>query len=137
MNGKTCPKCKLEKSANDFHKSGSRKDKLRAYCKKCEYEHSKSPEGKGNWLRRYWPGTTAKEAFAKYNELFTYQEGCCAICCKHQSELKHALAVDHNHTTGHVRGLLCVNCNTILGKLDDDVRLIINCIDYLTNRNER
>lgn len=50
-----------------------------------------------------------------YNALFASQQGCCAICGVHQTALKRNLAVDHCHTNGDVRGLLCVSCNTHLG----------------------
>ena len=51
----------------------------------------------------------------QYNEMFNKQEGKCAICQKHQNELKKILYVDHDHKTGEVRGLLCKNCNVALG----------------------
>ena len=43
------------------------------------------------------------------------------------------LAVDHNHTTGKVRGLLCSNCNTLLGKAKDNVNILQAAIDYLND----
>lgn len=68
---------------------------------------------KQNWrkqgLKRY------NLTFEDYDQIFTEQNGCCAICGKHQSEFKTRLAVDHSHKTGQVRGLLCTNCNTKLG----------------------
>ena len=41
------------------------------------------------------------------------------------------LAVDHNHKTGRVRGILCSFCNTALGKFDDSVGLLARAIEYL------
>jgi hypothetical protein len=46
-----------------------------------------------------------------YDRLYQIQQGNCAICKKHQTELGERLHVDHDHTTGIVRGLLCRNCN--------------------------
>lgn len=66
-----------------------------------------------------------------YNEMFQLQNGCCAICGKHQSEFKSALAVDHDHKTGKIRGLLCINCNTGLGRFYDSSDLLRTAIDYL------
>lgn len=43
--------------------------------------------------------------------MFQAQEGCCAICEEHESNLKRKLAIDHCHETGLVRGLLCSQCN--------------------------
>ena len=51
----------------------------------------------------------------EYNKLFKEQEGKCVICGRHQSELDRTLSVDHNHTTGEIRRLLCRSCNGFLG----------------------
>ena len=66
-----------------------------------------------------------------YNDMFAAQNGCCKICGKHQQEFKKALCVDHNHETGNVRGLLCNNCNTMLGKAFDNKETLYNAIKYL------
>lgn len=39
--------------------------------------------------------------------------------------------IDHNHTTGEVRGLLCSNCNTILGLCNDNIIILQSAISYL------
>ena len=52
--------------------------------------------------------------------MFKEQYGCCAICGKHQSELKKALAVDHDHRTGKVRGLVCNMCNYLIDIYEKD-----------------
>lgn len=77
-------------------------------------------------LRRCY-GITPDE----YNRMFDEQEGCCAICGIHQSKVTNRLNVDHDHITNKVRGLLCWNCNTILGKVNDDIRILRRMICYL------
>lgn len=59
-----------------------------------------------------------------YNAMMRRQKGCCEICGKHQRDENRALAVDHNHKTKQVRGLLCCYCNSRVLKYlgDDDVR---------------
>lgn len=52
---------------------------------------------------------------AIWYKMFDEQGGCCAICGKHQTLFKRKLDVDHNHTTGKVRALLCSNCNKNVG----------------------
>ena len=66
-----------------------------------------------------------------YNIMLFQQDGCCAICKTHHTELNKNLSVDHNHTTGEVRGLLCNNCNTAIGKLGENIQTIKNAIKYL------
>lgn len=68
-----------------------------------------------------------------YKELYSKQEGCCACCGKHESTLSKKLGVDHCHTTGKIRGLLCNICNLALGYAKDDVRILANMIEYLKN----
>jgi len=73
---------------------------------------------------------------SEYERLLKEQNGCCAICGRpngHRScngnECK--LAVDHDHKTGTVRGLLCNNCNRGLGRFKDSVKLLEAAICYL------
>lgn len=61
-----------------------------------------------------------------YQRLFDKQGGCCAICGKRST-----LVVDHCHTNGHVRGLLCQPCNTGLGKLGDSKGGLLRALAYL------
>lgn len=65
---------------------------------------------------------------AEYDALFKAQRGVCAICNK-QSDKK--LAVDHDHDTGEVRGLLCGACNRGIGLLKDDAQILHKAIEYL------
>lgn len=53
-----------------------------------------------------------------FNRMFAEQEGRCAICKIHQSELKSILYIDHCHETGKIRGLLCPTCNAGVGFLE-------------------
>jgi Recombination endonuclease VII len=63
----------------------------------------------------------------QYNALYNAQGGCCAICGRTDKRL----AVDHDHSTGYVRGLLCGRCNPALGAFRDSVSLLQDAIDYL------
>lgn len=67
----------------------------------------------------------------EYNRMFEEQEGSCAICGKHQIELDRALSVDHCHSSGKVRGLLCNKCNTGIGFFDNNIEVLENSIKYL------
>ncbi len=68
----------------------------------------------------------------QYQELFDKQEGKCAVCKRHQDELKSKLVVDHCHSTKEIRALLCGYCNLrVVGKLRKDT--IQAVYDYLNS----
>lgn len=93
-------------------------------CKLCHklkaYEWKRTNE-----LKKY--GMTRED----WNGLFEKQNGKCAICLKHQSELKQRLVVDHEHKSGKVRALLCHACNLTLGNSYEDASILQRCIAYL------
>lgn len=65
----------------------------------------------------------------QYLDMLEIQGGVCAICGK--KETSRNLAVDHDHKTGLVRGLLCQKCNTGLGLLSDSLTMLEKAIKYL------
>jgi Recombination endonuclease VII len=67
-----------------------------------------------------------------YNGRLETQNYRCGICHKHQDEFKLGLFVDHDHSTGIVRGLLCVRCNSLLGLSLDSICILENAIKYLS-----
>jgi hypothetical protein len=69
-----------------------------------------------------------------YDRLYQIQQGKCAVCKKHSSEFQRRLAVDHNHKTGKVRGLLCGSCNTRLGWFEDQ-EFTQRALKYLEEQN--
>lgn len=66
-----------------------------------------------------------------YEQRLIDQNYACAICGKHVSESKTALAADHDHITGKPRGLLCTQCNVMLGFAKDDPSILAKAILYL------
>lgn len=74
----------------------------------------------------------------QYNKMLAEQNGCCAICGRHKSELKRNFSVDHNHDTNEIRGLLCQSCNHGLGcfRSDDGLELLCSAISYLKNNDK-
>jgi 5-methylcytosine-specific restriction endonuclease McrA len=86
-------------------------------------------------LQRYYGITSAD-----YDLLYDVQGGLCAVCrrpdtSKARRATPEQLAVDHNHDTGEVRGLLCTNCNLALGHLQDDPLRIAALLEYVEQRN--
>jgi hypothetical protein len=68
--------------------------------------------------------------FSPYQYMLDKQGGVCAICKKVCSTGK-SLAIDHNHKTGEVRGLLCGKCNRGLGLFCDSKDLLLVAYNYL------
>ena len=72
---------------------------------------------------------------ATYSAMVAEQDNKCAICAQTETATRHgkvkALAVDHDHTTGKIRGLLCSDCNTGIGKLSEDRDRLLAAVRYL------
>ncbi len=66
----------------------------------------------------------------QFQTILNEQSGVCKICRK-PDPCNRALAVDHCHTTGRIRGLLCTRCNHGIGNFKDSVELLENAIQYL------
>lgn len=71
-----------------------------------------------------------------YNQMCEKQNNLCAICNKSETK-KHGdivrkLAVDHDHSSGKIRGLLCTRCNAGIGSFEDNIELLNDAINYLT-----
>lgn len=77
----------------------------------------------------------------EFNQMYASQRGLCRICQQPETVLGSGgkvkmLSVDHDHTTGQVRGLLCNNCNRAIGLLKDSPALLQAAIDYLSYSSE-
>ncbi len=77
-----------------------------------------------NWRLKARYGITLEQ----YEAMFIAQQGRCAICNREDSNRLH---VDHNHTSGKVRSLLCGSCNRGIGMFAEDVKLLEKAIKYL------
>ena len=86
---------------------------------------------KRQYHRDYHLKRTYDLSTKEYDKMYQEQNGRCAIC-----DAPHdVLCVDHNHTTSEVRGLLCKNCNSGIGKLSDSPALLHRAISYLNYYN--
>lgn len=97
-------------------------------CLKCSRKKNSESMYFCQAKRRYGIG---KE---KYCELATRQKGVCAICDE-PCRQKKRLSVDHNHTTGAIRGLLCVGCNRGIGMFLDKPERLRKAAMYLEERD--
>lgn len=100
------------------------RDKINSY-------RAKNKERYLLWERRYQFKKKYGITIDQYQEMYDKQEGKCAICSVHQDNLSRALCIDHNHSSGKIRGLLCDKCNSILGYANDNITNLENAINYL------
>lgn len=121
---KTCSRCQEVLNATEefFCKKRYSRDGLSTSCKGCDKQLRDTP-ARQEYILQYRYGIT----LAEYNRLLSVQGGVCAICQRDNLPL----AVDHNHTTGKVRGLLCANCNRAIGLLDESSTRLAAACSYL------
>lgn len=89
-----------------------------------EYTKAHPEMRKAIWWKHAY-GLTPEQC----NELYTKQDGRCAIC--HEPGTLYGLNVDHDHVTGYVRGLLCGLCNRALGQFRDRLDLVVSAKRYM------
>lgn len=126
---KQCSKCKEVKSVDEFYRLKKSTDGYLSECKQCtKNSPSYHKKRKEHRLRVY------SISMEQLEQMFVSQEGKCAICTK---EFKHwsKMHVDHNHTTGKVRQLLCASCNTGIGFFKEDISILSSAIQYIKKWN--
>lgn len=140
---KTCQVCNRELELFEFPRGKQRMDGSYSYrptCKDCTVEqnldHYHNKGGKEKQKQRSFKNNLKKYGITPetYQQLFTQQEGKCAICSSSEVSVarrSYNLFVDHDHETGKVRGLLCHHCNTGLGHFKDKTEALQKAIEYL------
>lgn len=133
METKVCNKCNTEKSLEEFYKDSSKKCGYRYCCKKCAVilAMNFSKRRLSNYNKNVNLKLLYNISLEDYEQMLINQGGNCKICNCPQDTYKRALAVDHCHKTGKVRGLLCHSCNIGLGAFRDNTVLLEIAIDYL------
>lgn len=132
---KKCPRCFQSKSLDQFYKCRGR---VFSYCKTCSKLRS-SEIAKRNPERRRATGlkshlkTVYGLELTLYNEMLLSSGGFCPICNK----LMNPPCVDHDHETKVVRGLLCRNCNSLLGCAIESPLILRNAIAYLEHHKNQ
>ena len=151
MRTKRCHICKIDKPVRSFY-TDRRNSKVANYqggCKKCRQHiiYKKDKELRLEMWKLYSRRANKKRrglTLEQFDLLLEKQNGLCAICGlpeidKNQHGIKD-LAIDHNHQTNKVRGLLCVKCNRALGLFNVDNFGILNlqkAIDYVEQHSGR
>ena len=134
---KICNKCHIEQPIENYYTQTGARTKLgyrRPTCKSCVNKDSIkwSKENKDK-VKQYRRKAKLKQKYGislnQYEEMKLAQNNKCAIC--NEEHERRPLNVDHCHTTGKIRGLLCDKCNMALGLLKDSLELIDSLKRYL------
>ena len=120
-----CKNCKRDMLADKFYYQRAY-GTVKIFISKCR-------ECQTNYQREKALGVTEED----FNILLKQQENKCAICKKDHDTYRsntqnnRRFAVDHDHKTGKIRGLLCDKCNRGIGYFKDSEQLLLNAIKYL------
>ncbi|ADF42419.1 endonuclease VII [Synechococcus phage S-CBS2] len=130
---KTCNFCGQSKALDLFAVDKQARSGTKSYCKSCASEKSKEwrTRNRAN-ARKHKCGQLRRDygiTLEQYEEMDQKQGGVCSICSSRPGSRR--LSVDHCHSTGKVRGLLCSNCNTAIGLLGDNRAILQAAITYL------
>jgi len=152
---KKCVRCNNVKSFNEFNKAKNNKDGYYSYCRDCGSNAARSwkalnrkqykkqqqkwaknnKEKVNNIANNYYQKKLKFQQYGitkdQYDSLLKSQSNGCKIC-GNNNENNRALAIDHCHKTGKIRGLLCGNCNRGLGQFKDNKELLSKAIKYLS-----
>lgn len=146
VEGRVCNRCLRDLPLSNFSINSKGKYGVKSICKecsnkaegirrkKCKKEDPETFSFKRHESKlKYGYGITATQ----YDELYKLQGGKCAICQVQGNSYfenhptQNYFHVDHCHNTKQVRGLLCTNCNSGMGKLQDSEVLLSRALDYL------
>lgn len=152
---KVCSTCRGSFALDAFHKNRAKPDGLHTDCRTCVAEANRSwrernAEKKRETDRAWFaanPGYLKRMSLRKQGMVATDEElaewhllatvGVCAICGGGPRSGHARLAIDHDHETGRIRGVLCIACNTALGMFKDDPEVLAAAIAYLETSAER
>ena len=143
---KTCTKCKITKPTSEFWKSGNKKKdgthSLRGYCIECgtvdRLKRYHEENGKERQKERSFRALMKKYGISAevYEHERIKQAYSCYLCGEHENKQPHKrLHVDHCHTTGKYRGLLCNKCNAGLGFFNDNIAVLQKAIEYINDNS--
>ena len=127
---KRCSKCRKNQPLSAYWRDRSKKHGRMARCKDCKRKYDQAyrrshpamhktryRDNREKELERHMRKTHGI-GFLEYESMFATQGGCCAICGGLQDDGRR-LDIDHCHSAGNIRGLLCSNCNWMLGNAKD------------------
>lgn len=134
---KTCATCKEQLPLESFGNLQETKDGLARRCKTCMNKSNRAskdrrPEAHKTQQRESWLRCNYGITVEDYNKMVADQGNKCGICESNDKGTNRGYwCVDHCHTSGKVRGLLCGGCNKALGQLGDTKEALQKAIKYL------
>jgi hypothetical protein len=153
---KVCTQCGESKDHSHFYSHSSTKDRLANICKVCHLSNSKKrlkdPKNKerAKLSQKKWRADPKNKranlssrykakygiTLDTYEEMLASQDNKCYLCGNEENYNGKPLYVDHCHTSGKIRKLLCQHCNTGLGMFRDNPELLIKAADYVKEHND-
>lgn len=130
---KVCTWCEpaTEKPVEEFYKNPRTKDGLSNRCKDCDSRAHRLYYRKKKSHLISTLKVNYKLTVRQFKKMHREQGGLCAICGIDNSKL----VIDHDHNTGDARGLLCNNCNHLLGRAKDSPLVLRRAAEYLERSN--
>lgn len=139
---KTCSACNQCKPIELFGKAAAYRDGHRGQCNSCRVKHH-AAYAVGRERAKTNPAVTRRTKLKQrygmteddYAIMLAAQGGCCAVCNGDSPGGRwQRFHVDHCHSTGEIRGLLCHACNVTLGAMGDSINGVMRYVTYLTKR---
>lgn len=134
LTNKTCRMCGQTKPRTAFYKA---KRGCSRWCKDCtrthqvRWEQKKSPEERKTFYREKNLRIKYNLTPEEYDKILVFQGGVCAICKRSPAEFQKTLAVDHDHGTRVIRGILCWPCNSLLPSRKELIPRLKSALIYL------
>ena len=127
---KICRTCGSEKSISEFP---FRSDGTHILdCKLCDLKiiHNRESIHPEKYVERRWKAIGIHLTYEEYLQMLQDQSGLCKLC-GNTNLGGQALSVDHDHSTGKIRGLLCFKCNFIVGTIEKNLDKYTEIMVYL------
>ena len=104
------------------------------FRKKITYENTRQYFFKFNKKKEYTIRYRYKCSIENLNEMINFKNAKCHICESNFSSQKD-LSIDHNHTSGEIRGILCNSCNYFIGGFNESIDIILSAKKYLQDNS--